>query len=329
MNQVISTPPAAAVADAVVAGPPLPADRHPALVYLARLAPGSRRTMRTSLNAIAKLLTAGRCDMESLDWSSLRYQHSAAVRAALAEQFAPATANKMLAALRGVLQEAWRLGLMSADAYQRAVDLPSIRGSTLPRGRALKIRELRALFEVCAEDATISGRRDAALLALLYGAGLRRSEVVALDLIDYDRAGMTVTVRRGKGAKSRTCFVGGGLRQALDAWLDARGDVPGPLLLPVGKGGRLRHQRLSGQAVLHIVVHRAAQAGIPRVSPHDFRRSFVTHLLDAGVDIATVQRLVAHSNLQTTARYDRRGEEAMRNATRLLEIPVGPGKSGS
>src|SRR5438477_12880557 len=93
---------------ALVAVQPLSADRHPAAVYLASLAPGSRRTMRQALDAVAGLLTSGQATAETLEWAALRYQHTQAVRAALAARYAPATANKTLAALRGVLREAWR-----------------------------------------------------------------------------------------------------------------------------------------------------------------------------------------------------------------------------
>src|SRR5205823_2618502 len=126
-------------------------------VYLASLAPGSRRTMRCALDTIAVILTDGRRDARSLDWSCLRFEHVAAVRAALAERYSPAGANKMLAALRGVLRAAWRLGFMSADDYQRAAEVEAVRGSTLPAGRALSSGELRALFRACAEDARPSG----------------------------------------------------------------------------------------------------------------------------------------------------------------------------
>ena len=146
------TLPTAAEAHALVAVVALPADRHPAAVYIASLAPGSRRTMRQALDAVAGILTSGQATAETLDWSALRYQHTQAVRAALAARHAPATANKMLAALRGVLREAWRLGYVGADDYSRAADLPAVRGSTLPRGRALTPGELRALFAAVAED---------------------------------------------------------------------------------------------------------------------------------------------------------------------------------
>src|SRR5437762_9238019 len=118
-------------------------DQHPAAVYLARLSQGSRRTMKQAVHTIARMMTGARADAATFPWGELRYQHTAAIRAQLAERFSAATANKMLAALRGVLQEAWRLGLMSAEDYRRAADLATVRGSTLPRGRALSTGEIR------------------------------------------------------------------------------------------------------------------------------------------------------------------------------------------
>ena len=101
-----------------------PLDQNPAAVYLASLSVGSRRTMRTSLNTIAAMLTnKPEGDALSLDWSRLRFSHTAAVRSLLAERYSHATANKMLAALRGTLKAAWRLGQMSAEEYQRACDV--------------------------------------------------------------------------------------------------------------------------------------------------------------------------------------------------------------
>lgn len=88
---------------------------HPVAVYLARLAPGSRRTTRQALDVVAGLLTEGRADALTLPWPQLRYQHTQALRSRLAERYQPATVNKTLAALRGVLKEAWRLDLMKAE----------------------------------------------------------------------------------------------------------------------------------------------------------------------------------------------------------------------
>jgi integrase len=298
----------------------LPSDRNPAAVYLASLSPGSRRTMKHSLDTIAGLLTGGKAKASTLDWSAVRYQHSAAVRSALAAKFAPATTNKMLAALRRVLKECWRLGQMTAEDYHRAVDVPIVKGETLPRGRALSAGELRALFEACA-DGSRAGVRDAALLAVLYAGGLRRSEAVGLDLSDYSPETGALTVRGGKGRKDRIVYAANGSADALSDWVSIRESEPGPLFLPVNKGDRVIPHRMTDQAILFVCRRRAVKAGVTRFSPHDLRRTFVSDLLDAGADLSTTKRLAGHSSEVTTGRYDRRGEEAKRKAASLLHVP--------
>lgn len=294
------------------------ADHHPVAVYLARLLPGgSRSTMREALGVIAKELGG---DIERLPWAALRYQHTQALRARLAARFAPASTNKMLAALRGVLKEAMRLGLMGVEDYARAVDLASVRGHRLPAGRALSEGEIASLFSAC-DSSTPLGCRDAALLAVLYGGGLRRAEAVGLDLRDYDELNGALRVR-GKGNRERIAFYAtGGAAEALHAWLDVRGREPGALLLPVRKGGHIEHRRLSPHAVLLIVARLAARAGVGDLSPHSLRRTFVSNLLDANVDITTVAAMAGHAQVTTTARYDRRGERAKQRAAGLLHVP--------
>jgi site-specific recombinase XerD len=310
------------VFDERLVAPHIVADQHPAAVYLAHLAPGSRRTMINALDTMAGLLTQHRCTMQTLDWSALRYQHTTALRTLLADLYAPATANKMLAALRGVLQEAWRLGKMSAEEFRRAADLPSVRGSTLPRGRAISRAELTRLFAVCSKDRTTAGRRDAAILAVLYNCGLRRSELVDLDLADYDGDESALTVRSGKGRKARMSYTTDASRKAIEDWLAVRGLSAGALFTPINKSGKVSLRRLSDQAVRKLLLKRAVEAGVSHFSPHDLRRTMIGDLLDAGADISTVQRLAGHANVTTTARYDRRGEAAKRRAANLLDVPV-------
>jgi site-specific recombinase XerD len=78
---------------------------------------------------------------------------------------------------------------------------------------------------------------------------------------------------------------------------------------------------MTDQAVLLLLRRRAAEAKVAAFTPHDLRRSFISDLLDAGADMVTVQRLAGHANVQTTAKYDRRGEEAKRRAEELLKVP--------
>jgi len=158
----------------------------PVVSYLARLAKGSRRAQFAALNKVALLISTGAADAQSLDWARLTYVQTAAVRAALSETYAPNTTKRMLAALRGVLKESWRLGRITHDEYARAADFAPVRGQLPPRGRALNDTELETLFRACQADHAVSGVRDAAILCILYGAGLRRSELVRLDIVDFD-----------------------------------------------------------------------------------------------------------------------------------------------
>jgi len=298
----------------------MPADQNPAAVYLASLSPGSRRTMRQAIRVIAALVSGGRAKASNLDWSAIRFQHSAAIRTALAERYSPATTNKMIAALRGVLKAAWRLGQVSAEDYHRAIDVQTVKAETLPRGRALSSGELNALFRACA-DRSRAGVRDAALLAVLYAGGLRRSEAVALDLADYDPESGALTVRAGKGRKDRVVYASNGSADALADWISIRGSEPGPLFYPINKGDRVTPRRMTDQAILFMCRRRAENAGVARFSPHDLRRTFVSDLLDAGADLSTARRLAGHASETTTGRYDRRGEEAKKQAAELLHVP--------
>lgn len=295
------------------------ADQNPVTVYLARLgSPRSRRVQGDALARIAAILTGGAVPAVALDWSAIRYQHAQAIRSRLAEQYAPATVNRMLAALRGVIREAWRLGLLSAEDCQRACDLAPVRGETLPAGRALPSGELRALFTACRGPI---GARDAALLSACYGGGLRRSEAVALDVADFDPETGAVTVRHGKGNRARVVYATNGGLSALKAWLAVRGLEPGALFVSVTKGGTVTARRLTDAAVLKALAALARRAGVSSFTPHDLRRSFVSDLLDAGADIATVARLAGHANVRTTARYDRRPEATKRRAAEMIHVP--------
>jgi site-specific recombinase XerD len=289
-------------------------ERNPMLVYLSSLAPTGRRTMAAKLRRAVSLLAG-------VSWSELRFQHVVALRSKLeAEGLAPATINATLCAVRGVARCAWHLGQMSAEDFQRLKAVRSVGGSRLPAGRALSRSEVAALLDACAADESPAGARDAGLIALLFGGGLRRSEVAALDLDDYDETAGAVRVR-GKGDKERRAFLSGNAAAALDDWLEARGTRRGALVCPVRKGGSVELRRMTDQAIYAALLRRADAAHVRHFTPHDLRRSFASELLDAGADLPAVQRLLGHANVQTTAKYDRRDEHAARRAASLLDLP--------
>jgi len=289
----------------------IPAPACPASAYLARLAPGSRRSQAGALDALAAILT-GRADARACAWHHVRYPQTLACHARLAAGgYAPATVRRYLCALRGVLREAWRLGLMPGDAYHRAVDLPPVRGTRLPPGRALDPTEIRQLLDH-------GDPADAAAVALLYGGGLRLAEVTTLRMGQFD-AETGVLAIRGKGDKERAVPLPPWAREAACAWLAVhpgrwRGASaaifprPGALDVPMTPRGMAKRLAALG-----------ARAGV-HCRPHDFRRSYVSTLLDRGVDLATVADLVGHSDPATTRRYDRRGDRAKVAAAAVLTL---------
>ena len=299
---------------------PVPLTRHPAAVYLGSLAPGSQRTMRSSLNAIAKLLTGDRCDAMSLDWSKLRYHHTAAVRTALARELSPSTVNKMLVALRQVLKEAHRLDLMNANDYSKAVDLKSLKVTGQLRGRALSLDEIKGLIASCLEDGRAIARRDGAVISVLRGGGIRRQELVRLELADVNLETGAVEIRHGKGNKARTVYLSEIALTLVEDWLEVRGHAPGALICPVNKSGEvtIRHFAEDGDGIYKLIKARAQKAGISHFSPHDFRRTFCSDLLTQGEDLFTVQDLAGHVSPMTTKRYDKRGEARKQKAARKL-----------
>ena len=302
--------------------------RNPALVYLASVSEGSRRSLRKALETTAQIVSSGLLDAEVFPWHRLTYADVVGLREALhrtisertGKPLGAATINRTLVAVRGVLRAAWRLGLISHEAYQRAADVPSVRVSELLAGRALERHELVALFGACQADRTARGARDAAALALAYGLGLRRSEIAALDLESLDLEHETLRVV-GKGRKVAELPVKGGVRDALRAWLRHRSHTPGALVCPVDKAGRVQLRRLSDVAVFKLLPRRQRQAGLATMSPHDLRRSFVSDLLDQGADLSVASRLARHEDPATTKRYDRRGKRAEEDAASLLVVP--------
>jgi site-specific recombinase XerD len=299
-----------------------PAERHdnPARLYLESLSPGSHWGMNHALETIAEFLSDGEHTAETFAWAEVRFRDAAAVRSFLADRYQPSTVNKMLAAFRGVMKQSWRLGLIDAETYRRTIDIDNLRASTLPRGRALEGEELSALFQNCAEDPSPAGRRDAAMLAVLYGAGLRRAEVAGLDLGDFTHDACSLRVRNGKRRKERTVYLAEQGCEMVKAWIQDRGNEPGPLFCPVGQTGEVRTTRMRGESITYILQRRQRAAGVEPFSPHDLRRSCLTSMLENGVDVFTVQKLAGHADPSTTARYDRRGEGAKLEAARGLRF---------
>jgi len=297
---------------------------NPARVYLALLAPSGRRTMEGCAEAIARWLSSGELGIDEFSWERIDHQVAAELRGGLAEatqsgRYSPATANKYLACLRGILRAAWRLEVISTDQYHRAIDVPAIRGSRVLAGREVPHSERQALI-AAAGGGSPAAVRDRAVIATTYLSGARRSELAELHLADVDLVGSRLRIV-GKGNKERLVPLAADAARWLAPWIALRGEVPGPLFCRIDRHHNLHHdQALSGEAIRQVLIRRAKQAGISAPSPHDLRRTYAGDLLDAGADLPVVSRLLGHASVQTTARYDRRGDRAAAEAAGRLEV---------
>jgi integrase/recombinase XerD len=298
--------------------------RHPVLAYLGRLQSElSRENMRRRLHIVTRMLTHDTLNARHFPWHQLTYVMVLSVRATLMETHAPQTVTTTLAAVKAVRRECWRLGDMTAEEMARATDVPGVKGTRLPTGRALEASEWRQLLHSCQHDRRRTlGARDAALLGILLGLGLRTSEAVSLNLEDYDPAAGTVRVLHAKGNRQREMPVPPPVAEVWQAWIAIRGEWPGPLLCAVATHDQLQSRHLVSRAINYILRKRRAAAKVAYFTPHDMRRSFISSLLDVGVDISMAQTLAGHINISTPQLYDRRGEKSKREAINRLPFPT-------
>ncbi len=246
-----------------------------------------------------------------------------------------ATAARKLAAVRTFLRYLKREGLIEADPGLLVVT-PK-REQKIPRH--LEVDEMVRLLETPDASGPL-GRRDRAILELLYASGLRLSELVGLDLEDVNLGSRMVRVM-GKGRKERLLPFNRSAEDALRAWLPDRealltqarstarpdGAEPKPRRSPKagtrkrpaeGEGGvflNYRGTRLSSRHVHRLVRHYVAACSVRfGISPHAIRHSFATHLLEAGADLRVIQELLGHVRLGTTQRYTHV------NAAQLMDV---------
>ena len=266
------------------------------------LADNTLAAYRRDLERYVGFLGARRIeDLSDVDAKTIRAfiaSVSASTHGPDGEPYRATTVSRMLSTVRTFHRFALREGLVTDDPTAGVVR------PRLPRAlpHPLTVAEVTAIVEAPG-DATPVATRDRAILELLYGAGLRISELVGLDVDDLDLDDAAVRVL-GKGSKERLVPIGRMARDAVAAYLTrgrpalATGRSRAALFLNT-RGGRLTRQSCSRLLDAH-----RTRAGITRVvTPHDLRHSFATHLLEGGADVRVVQELLGHASVATTQVY--------------------------
>ncbi|TAK51677.1 MAG: tyrosine recombinase XerC [Gammaproteobacteria bacterium] len=257
-----------------------------------RLSPHTASNYARDLRALESF-----CDAHQIgSWTELDSGHVRSF-AALEHRagLGPRSIQRRLSALRGFFEYLIRERELAANP---AVDIRAPKaGKRLPK--TLDVDQVASLLDH--EPADALGRRDLAILELLYSSGLRLAELAGLDLPDLDRDDRTVRVL-GKGAKTRIVPVGRRALAALESWLADRATLaaPGTTALFVGRNGR----RLGARAIqLRLRRWSAGHGhGVP-LHPHLLRHSFATHLLESSRDLRGVQELLGHADISTTQVY--------------------------
>lgn len=205
---------------------------------------------------------------------------------------APASVQRRIASARTFFRWAMREGLVTENPAER-LGTPKVKRG-LPR--VLAVDEASQLAEAPVGEGW-RGARNAAILEVMYGAGLRVSEVRGLDVADLDLVEGVVRVRAGKGRKDRVSPLGDLAVEAVQRWLAERGSHAGAVFVNPSGG------RLTTRALYDVVRQSAVANGQAGVHPHALRHSFATHLLQGGADIRSIQEMLGHASLSTTQRY--------------------------
>lgn len=268
---------------------------NPAEAYVMTLGDGqSKKRVIQLLNQISRFF--GAADLHTMEWHMLTYDHVLALRETRVRSgLSPATINLQLSVIKMTCKQCWLKNLMPLQTYAAIKEVKSVRGGRVPKGRALKPAESGRLLKTTEADGDIRSKRDAAIIALALGCGLRRSEIASLLLEQVDHVRHTITVR-GKGNKERRVAVADAVWERLAVWLEARAGDPCPnVFLAVRRYGRISTgHSITSSAVYQILKARSSQSGVEDFSPHDLRRTFATRLLGAGTDINLVRKAMGH-----------------------------------
>jgi integrase len=209
-----------------------------------------------------------------------------------------------LSAVRKMIGVARKNGMLGAEEAASLTDIPNISQKGTRLGNWLTREQAKELLAV-PDRATLKGKRDYVILALLVGCALRRNELAELDVETIQpREGRWVLADlEGKGRRIRTVAIPIWVKHGINAWMTAASIEDGRLLRSVSKSGKINRDTLSDWAVWSVVEQSSKQIGIERFGAHDLRRTCAKLCRKNGGDLEQIKFLLGHSSIQTTERY--------------------------
>jgi integrase len=220
------------------------------------------------------------------------------------EHLSPSTINVRMSAIRKLVGEAMRNGMIGREEADNLTDIPNVRQKGARLGNWLTREQSKELLAV-PDRSKLKGKRDYVIIALLVGCALRRRELATLNIEDIQlREGRWVIIDLlGKGGRIRTVAVPIWVKQGINAWMTAAKIEEGRLLRPVSKSGKILRDELGDWAIWSVVEQSSKQIGIEHFGAHDLRRTCAKLCRKSGGDLEQIKFLLGHSSIQTTERY--------------------------
>jgi integrase len=220
------------------------------------------------------------------------------------DHLSPSTINVRLSAIRKLVGEARRNGMIGLEEADNLSEIPNVRQKGTRLGNWLTREQAKELLAV-PDRSTLKGKRDYVIIALLVGCALRRQELASLKIEDIQlREGRWVIIDlRGKGGRIRTVAVPIWVKRGIEDWMAAAKIEKGRLLRPLSKSGKIVGDELGDWAIWSVVEQSSTQIGIEHFGAHDLRRTCAKLCRKSGGDLEQIKFLLGHSSIQTTERY--------------------------
>lgn len=292
----------------------LQSSMSPTMLYLSTLTPGGQRTQFMTLSVVVRHMSDGQQSLADFMWHEVPVERLAAMRRWMLDKYAPNTVTRVLAGIRCIIKIAWLQGHIDERSYRyRMTFLKTLVANNVRSGRMLEPAEIMALMSAANGGRQFIALRNRAILAVMFEAGLRRSEICNLQLRHYGKGFLHVI--KGKNLRSRVVPINRACTR-LDEWIFVRGNDEGPLFC------RKRGQKLTPEAVAAAIAIITRRAGIAPWRCHDGRRTYISTLLATGSDAVTAAALAGHTSPVVTMRYDKRPQMAKVEAVSRLNLPI-------
>ena len=254
-------------------------------------------------------------DFGTINWSKLNHISVLKFIRFKSKINAHTTVNLYLTIIKGLSKECWQYGLISIEAFMLIQSVKKLKGHRNRAGRALDIDEINKIIEYFNSCKSNRSVRNRAIFALACGAGLRRREISAVNIENIDTESLSTI---GKGNKERTVYLSKFVKSSIKEWVKRIKSTKGALFVGVDRFDKIGEKRIGYGGIHRVMQVISEETNLKKFTAHDLRRTFATLLLDSKADRFAVQHLMGHSSLSTTELYDRRGDNAMIEAIRLL-----------